>query len=210
MVEWATVTIASCLERLTLGRIPRVLTRDYNPTGHFPIVDQGRNLIAGWTDDANGLISTYVPVVVFGDHTRAFKYVDFPFVRGADGTQVLKPKTGIDPLFFYYACRAIDLPSRGYNRHFKSLKEKAIPTPPLQEQCSIAHVLARIDDAISLQDEQLRTLTDIKRSAMHSLFTHGLRGEGQKETEIGPLPESWERMPISAIGGVVTGSTSLH
>ena len=137
------------------------------------------------------MISTHLPVVVFGDHTRAFKYVDFPFVRGADGTQVLKPKAGIDPLFFYYACRAIELPSRGYNRHFKALKEKEIPTPPLHEQRSIAQALRRIDDALSIQDKQLQTSLALQRAAMHTLFTRGLRGEAQKETEIGPVPESW-------------------
>ena len=163
MVEWSTATIESCLELLAFGRMSRVLTRDYKLSGSYPIIDQGKNLIAGWTDDDSGLISTNLPVVIFGDHTRAFKYVDFPFVRGADGTQLLKPKAGIDPLFFYYACRAVDLPSRGYNRHFKALKEKGIPTPPLGEQRNIARTLQRIDDAISLQDEQLRVLTDMKR-----------------------------------------------
>ena len=190
-----------------MRRMPKVLSRNYKPSGKYPIVDQGQNLIAGWTDDDGGLISTNLPVVVFGDHTRAFKYVDFPFVRGADGTQVLKPKPEINPLFFYYACRAIDLPSRGYNRHFRVLKEKEIPTPSLHEQCSIAHALRRADDALSLQDEQLRTLAELKRAAMQTLFTRGLRGEAQKETEVGPMPESWELKPISAHFSVVSGGT---
>ena len=197
MVEWSTATVESCLERLAFGRMSRVLTRDYKPSGRYPIIDQGKNLIAGWTDDDSGLISTNLPVVIFGDHTRAFKYVDFPFVRGADGTQLLKPKAGIDPLFFYYACRAVDLPSRGYNRHFRALKEKEIPTPPLDEQRNIARTLQRIDDAISLQGKQLRVSTDTKRTAMRTLFTRGLQDEPQKETEIGPVPASWE---VSTLG----------
>ena len=207
MTKWSMATVESCLESLALRRMPKVLSRNYKPSGKYPIVDQGQNLIAGWTDDDGGLISTNLPVVVFGDHTRAFKYVDFPFVRGADGTQVLKPKPEINPLFFYYACRAIDLPSRGYNRHFRVLKEKEIPTPSLHEQCSIAHALRRADDALSLQDEQLRTLAELKRAAMQTLFTRGLRGEAQKETEVGPMPESWELKPISAHFSVVSGGT---
>ncbi len=199
MTEWSRATVANCLESLALRKMPKVLLRDYKSSGRFPIVDQGQNLIAGWTDDDGGLISTDLPVVVFGDHTRAFKYVDFPFVRGADGTQVLKPRLGIDPLFFYYACQAIDLPSRGYNRHFRALKETEIPTPSLHEQRSIAHTLRRVDDALSLQDEQLRTLADLKRAAMRTLFTRGLRGEAQKETEIGPMPESWEITTIDDV-----------
>ncbi len=196
MTEWSKATVESCLEPLAFRTMPKIPTRYYKPSGRFPIVDQGQNLIAGWTDDNGGLISTGLPVVVFGDHTRAFKYVDFPFVRGADGTQVLKPKSGIDPLFFYYACKAIDLPGRGYNRHFRILKETEIPIPSLHEQCSIAHALTRVDDAISLQHEQIRTLTDLKHAAMQTLFTRGQRGEAQKETEIGPVPESWELTSI--------------
>ena len=197
MTDWSETTVGNCLEPLALQKTRKVLSRDYKSSGSFPIVDQGQRLIAGWTDDEAGLISTHLPVVVFGDHTRAFKYVDFPFVRGADGTQVLKPKAGIDPLFFYYACRAIELPSRGYNRHFKTLREQEIPTPPLQEQRSIAQALRRIDDALSIQDKQLQTSLALKRAAMHTLFTRGLRGEAQKETEIGPIPEGWA---VSTLG----------
>ena len=207
MVEWSTATVESCLERLDFGKMSRILARDYKPSGKYPIIDQGKNRIAGWTDDDSDLISTNLPVVIFGDHTRAFKYVDFPFVRGADGTQLLKPKAGIDPLFFYYACRAVDLPSRGYNRHFRALKEKEIPTPPLDEQRNIARTLQRIDDAISLQGKQLRVITDMKRAAMRTLFTRGLRGEGQKETEIGLVPESWVIETINEHFSVISGGT---
>ncbi len=207
MTEWSKATVENCLEPLTLHRMPKVFSRDYKSSGSFPIIDQGQRLIAGWTDDDAGLISTNLPVVIFGDHTRAFKYVDFPFVRGADGTQVLKPKAGIDPLFFYYACRATDLPSRGFNRHFKALKEKEIPTPPLQEQHSIAQALRRIDGVLSLQDEQLRTITDMKYATMRILFTRGLCGEAQKETEIGPVPASWYIEPINNHFSVESGGT---
>ena len=196
MIDWSTATIESCLEGLSFRKIPKVLARDYKPSGSYPIIDQGQNLIAGWTDDDSVLISTDLPIVIFGDHTRVFKYIDFPFVKGADGTQLLKPKAGIEPLFFYYACRAINLPSRGYNRHFKALKKKEIPIPPIGEQRNIARTLRRIDDAISLQDKQLQVTTDMKQTAMQTLFTRSLKDEPQKETEIGPMPESWELRPI--------------
>ena len=201
------ISVGDCLEPLTLRGVHKALQRDYKSSGKFPIVDQGKDLIAGWTDDDAGLISTDLPVVVFGDHTRRFKYVDFPFVRGADGTQVLRPKAGIDPLFFYYACKAIDLPSRGYNRHLKALKEREIPSLPMHEQVGIAQALRRIDSAISTQDEQLATLAELQRAAMQTLFTRGIRGAVQKQTEIGPLPENWELKPLCAHFAVVSGGT---
>src|SRR5438067_93066 len=138
---WSAETVAACLEPIAIPSAAKLQTKDYRASGKYPVIDQGQTFIAGWTDDGAGVISVPLPLIVFGDHTRAFKFVDFPFVRGADGTQLLKPRDGIDPLYFYYACRAIDLPSRGYNRHFTILKTKEIQLPAADEQEEIARIL---------------------------------------------------------------------
>ncbi|HRI92077.1 MAG TPA: restriction endonuclease subunit S [Accumulibacter sp.] len=199
MPEWRTETVEDCLVRLPLAALKKLQTQDYRFSGLYPIIDQGQALIAGWTDDESGLITQGLPVVVFGDHTRAFKFIDFPFVRGADGTQVLKPKFGIDPLFFFYALRAVDLPSRGYNRHFKALKEKEIAVPSDAEQADISRSLKLVEDTLAVQDQELQALEHCKRAAMRALFTRGLKGEAQKETEIGPVPESWDVVDFGAV-----------
>src|SRR5216683_1719237 len=107
--NWIQVTVAEVLEPMPLAGAAKIPSTAYKPTGRYPVVDQGRRLVAGWTDDDDAVIDDPLPIVVFGDHTRALKFVDFPFARGADGTQILRPVTGVDPLFFYYACRAIPL-----------------------------------------------------------------------------------------------------
>ena len=203
MAEWQTEAVEDCLVPLSLGAMTKLQSKDYKPSGRYPIIDQGQSIIAGWTDDETGVIASNLPVVVFGDHTRALKDVDFPFVRGADGTQILRPKAGIDPLFFYYALRAIDLPSRGYNRHFKELKESRIAIAPDNEQREISQVLRLVEGGRSLQDDMLLTLDRSKRATMRELFTRGLNGEAQKETEIGPVPESWN---VTAIGDVAVNT----
>ena len=207
MAEWTRATVGDCLAPLPLGTARKLKTKEYRISGSYPIVDQGQALIAGWTDDDSGLISTELPIVVFGDHTRTLKFIDFPFVRGADGTQILKPIPGIDPLFFYYACRAIDLPNRGYNRHFRSLKEMEIPLPSLDEQRDISLALKLVNKTHSLQDAQFQTSDVVKRAAMHALFTSGLRSESQKETEIGPMPNSWKVESLGAHHSVLSGGT---
>jgi type I restriction enzyme, S subunit len=203
MPDWRTETVADCLVRLPLATMRKLQTQDYRPSGRYPIIDQGQTLIVGWTDDESGLITQNLPVVVFGDHTRALKFVDFPFVRGADGTQILRPKAGIDPLFFYYALRAVDLPGRGYNRHFKALKEKEISVPTDSEQSDIAGVLKLVEDTLNLQDKELRAWERTKRATMRALFSRGLRSEAPKETEIGAIPESWD---VTAIGDVASNT----
>ena len=82
-----------------------------------------------------------------------------------------------------------------------------VPQPLLSEQQAISAVLGWVRDAIRAQDKSYAVTWELKRAAMRTLFTHGLRGESQKETEIGPVPESWQRLPISALGKIVTGNT---
>jgi len=208
MERWASTSVADCLVPVPVAGKSKVQSRDYKPAGRFPIIDQGQEQIAGWTDDENAVIDAPLPLVVFGDHTRVFKFVDTPFARGADGTQLLRPKPEIDPLFFFYACRSVDLPARGYNRHFTVLKEKELSYPTDgDEQKAIAGVLRQTESALQKQFELLQTLQELKQAAMRELFTRGLRGEPQKETEIGPVPESWEPRTILALCEIWSGGT---
>jgi type I restriction enzyme S subunit len=208
METWASTSVADCLVPVPVAGKSKVQSRDYKPAGRFPVIDQGQEQIAGWTDDESAVIDAPLPLVVFGDHTRAFKFVDAPFARGADGTQLLRPKPEIDPLFFFYACRSIDLPARGYNRHFTVLKEKELSYPTGgDEQKAIAGVLRQTESALQKQFELLQTLQELKQATMRELFTRGLRGEAQKETEIGLVPESWVEVSIAHLGEIVTGTT---
>lgn len=204
--SWANASVADCLVHVSVVGKTKIQTRDYRPSGRYPVIDQGQESIAGWTDDENAVIHAPLPLVVFGDHTRAFKFIDAPFARGADGTQLLRPKPEIDPLFFFYACRAIDLPARGYNRHFTILKEKELAYPTdAGEQKAIASVLRQVDSGLVKQSELLKVLRELKHAAMHELFARGLRGEAQKETEFGPVPENWRIHSLDEVATVQTG-----
>lgn len=206
---WASASVADCLVPVPVAGKSKVQARDYKPSGRFPVIDQGQDQIAGWTDDETAVIDAPLPLVVFGDHTRAFKFLDAPFARGADGTQLLRPKAGIDPLFFFYACRAIDLPARGYNRHFTVLKEKELSYPlDANEQKAVAGVLRKTESALLQQTVSLDNLQELKRAVMRELFTRGLRGEAQKETEIGVMPENWGIERLDSRAQVVSSRMS--
>ena len=63
--------------------------------------------------------------------------------------------------------------------------------------------------AIEQQERLIALTTELKKALLHKLFTEGLRGEPQKQTEIGPVPESWEqRHPLEYAGEVVYGIAS--
>lgn len=176
--------------------------------GLFPVIDQSQAFIAGYSDDSERVIRDDLPLVIFGDHTRCVKYVDFPFILGADGTKVLKPKEDLfDPKFFYYALLSLDIPNRGYNRHFTLLKEKKVPRPEKDEQRKIAAVLGVVQRAIEQQERLLQLTAELKKALLHQLFTQGLRGEPQKQTEIGLVPKSWEVRRLEEVATVIMGQS---
>jgi len=153
-------------------KVGKVRQQDYLPRGRFPIVDQGQNLIAGYWDNEDDVYYGPLPVIVFGDHTRTFKYVDFPFVRGADGTKILIPDTEkCLPLFLYYALLNLRIPSRGYNRHYSILREKILPLPPLAEQREIARILKAVDDKIEAERREAEALETLFKTLLHDLLT---------------------------------------
>jgi Type I restriction modification DNA specificity domain len=126
--------------------------------GRYPVVDQGKALVAGYVDDDARLCRTQLPAIVFGDHTRCFKYVDFPFCMGADGTKVLRPRHNANTKYLYHFLRRLPLTNGGYDRHYKYLKRLQVLLPALEEQRRIAEVL---DLAEALRAKRLASLAQI-------------------------------------------------
>jgi len=190
--EWDAIPFSDCLLKVHIGRGKQIKEKDYSKSGLYPVVDQGQSFIAGYTNDEKKVISDIQPFIIFGDHTRVLKYIDFPIALGADGTKVIKPKSDFDVKYFFYSLKYIDVPSRGYNRHYTILKEKNIAHPALTEQKAIAQTLTTVQNAITEQEKLVQKLKELKKSMMQHLFTFGTRGGKTKETEIGEMPESWE------------------
>lgn len=144
--------------------------KEFLEEGEIPIVDQGQGLIAGFVNDRARICNAKPPVIVFGDHTRAIKYVDFEFAMGADGTKVLVPKVESDVKYLYHALNTIEIPSAGYSRHFKFLKETQIPVPPLAEQKRIAGILDAADVLRTKRRESLALIENLLQSAFLEMF----------------------------------------
>ena len=206
MNGWQTCAVPDSIVGNKVGRRNQIPAKNIAEVGRFPVVDQGQKLVSGYCDDESRVIDFDLPLIIFGDHTRCFKYIDFPFILGADGTKVLLPNKKLyDPRFYYFALLALEIPSRGYNRHYTILNERSLPLPPLSEQKKIAHILSTVQRAIEEQERIIQTTTEMKKALMHKLFTEGLRHEPQKQTEIGPVPESWEVVDLGDVINLFAG-----
>lgn len=144
--------------------------RDYLSEGRFPVVDQGAGLIAGYANDESNVMRLGGPVVLFGDHTRAVKFIDFDFVPGADGLQVLRPREGVNSRFAFYALKALPLRDRGYARHFAEVRRSSFPLPSAEVQGSIAVHLDGVLGALERTDAFLGAALETSRSIYRSLL----------------------------------------
>lgn len=149
------------------NKFNQIQTSGYQESGIYPVVDQGKAFIAAYTDEKERLLILEKPVIVFGDHTKNIKYIDFDFVIGADGVKTLCPCDGIAPKFLFRLMQSYSLMDRGYARHFGVLNEKLAPLPPLEEQ---QRIVAKIDELMARCDalEKLRTEQEEKRLAVHA------------------------------------------
>jgi type I restriction enzyme S subunit len=87
------------------------------------------------------------------------------------------------------------------------LQQLPVRLPPFPEQQKIAGVLGLVQRAMEQQERLIEKTAELKKTLLHQLFTRGTRGEPQKQTDLGPVPESWELLEIGSLGKVVTGST---
>ncbi len=183
----------------------KVKQKEYLPNGKFPVVDQGQDLIGGFVDDESLLVKTELPVIVFGDHTKAKKFIDFPFVAGADGTKIIKPKKDffIEPKLFYWFLHCVKFPDKGYARHFQYLLKSDIAVPPLPTQQAIVtrieSIFAELDKAV----QHLRTAQQQLKTYRQAVLNHWLNNDDGKWETV-KLGEVAEKIQIGPFG------TQLH
>lgn len=86
-------------------------------------------------------------------------------------------------------------------------REIQVPWRSAAEQRAIAAALARVRESCRSDLRQEEHLQGLKAAAMREVFAHGLERQPAHETEIGPVPESWEVVPLGTLGRIGNGST---
>ena len=164
------------------SKFNKIPNKDFINEGGYPIIDQGANLVAGYTNDISVITDLGCPVIVFGDHTRILKFINYPFAIGADGVKVLSVDTEkAYPLYVFYFLKFFKIPSAGYSRHYKFLKEKKIALPKdIGDQKRIAKVLSQCEELIQKRKESIDLLDELLKSTFMEMFGEELKNKSKE------------------------------
>ena len=166
--NWNEKPLANCVNKVKYTT--KLQTKDFLKNGKFPIISQEEEFISGYWNSPEDLFRVKKPVVIFGDHTRVLKYIDFDFVLGADGVRILEPIDELNPQYLYYFLRSNPVENLGYSRHFKLLKEKMVVIPPVSMQKVFAEKVKSINKQKIVIGSSLRVATELLNSRIDTYF----------------------------------------
>lgn len=202
--NWVWVKLPNSFDNYTNSN-KKIQQKSYCIQGEIAIIDQGQEIIGGYTDNCEMAFAGTLPVIIFGDHTRCIKYVDFQFVQGADGVKVLKPKGFYEPKAFYYALQNIDIPFLGYRRHFPVFNQYAIPVPPYLEQqriiVCIEDLFSKLDEAKEKAQAALDGFETRRAAILHRAFSGELTAQWHREHHAG----EWHPYKLAEVSNLQTG-----
>lgn len=194
--SWQILPFSEAIKDKTGGNV-KIKKSEMLPKGLLAVIDQGHSEVAGYVDDVDSQCQECLPCILFGDHTKLFKFVEKPFALGADGVKVLAPTTGFDKKFVFYYLDQIRLPEKtGYSRHFKYLKETFVPKPPLSEQKRIVHLLDKAHSISEMRQRILRLADQYLQAIFLDIF-------GDPVTN----PKGWKEAVLKDISEIRSGVT---
>jgi type I restriction enzyme S subunit len=159
---WSSINVGKTLGKVQASR--KIPNKEILNAGDLPVIDQSTDYICGFTNDFSARVVVNSAHIIFGDHTRILKLVNFDYARGADGTQVMVSKLDEIPQhLFYQVLKDINLSSYGYARHFKFLKDSLIILPNKDVAIkyeAIAHAIYRKVRCGLLENQQLTQIRD--------------------------------------------------
>lgn len=165
---WGLESISNILDKVVTT--PRLITDEYLKFGNYPIIDQTTDVYyAGFTNREDAVSYQY-PTVIFGDHSCAVKYVNFPFVRGADGTQVMLSKNkNVSIEYLYFVVKQIKV-SKGYARHYGFIKDSLIIIPSHAISLKFKDIVELLFTQITKNRKDMVYLTQLRDSLLPMLM----------------------------------------
>jgi type I restriction enzyme S subunit len=130
------------------------------------------------------------------------------------GVAAIRASCVSDSWFLYFALQFMKpvLEERATGSTFASVNGTAvrdleIPYFSDAERRSIGQVLKLVLRQTERESAAESVARDLKRAVMAHVFSRGLRGQVQRDTEVGPLPASWDVVAMGSVGKIGNGST---
>lgn len=194
--NWQIKKLGEVCDKISLNGI-KIKQKDYLEKGKFPVVDQGQTIIGGYSNEEKMIVPGEPPYIIFGDHTKVKKFINFKFIAGADGVKVLKPYSLFDPKFFFYLIQTTEIPNKGYARHFQFLEKAEIPIPPLQEQLTIVSKIEELLSDLENGKRQLQLAQQQLKVYRQSLLKWAFEGKLTRNEK------AWKTMKLGEIANAI-------
>lgn len=183
--SWELVDLESIIEMVG-NKSNQIKSKQVQDNGAIPVVSQGKNLIDGYSDQVSRTIKITEPLILFGDHTKNVKYIDFDFIIGADGTKTFKSLILIPKFLYYWTMYASSIiEDRGYNRHYTLLKKVPVTLPPLLEQkrivSKIEEIFSIIDKIAERKENALQTIQLIRQTTLQQAIQGKLVEQNEQD-----------------------------
>lgn len=173
---YKTTPFEECLDKVP--NTTKINSKKFLKYGKYPIISQEKEFINGYWDNDADVFKVDTAVIIFGDHTKNIKYVDFDFIQGADGIKILKPKNFILPKYFFYYLNSLNLRNLGYARHYKLLKEHLIRYPEkIEEQKKIVDKLDIFNNKIQTIKQNYQNKLTLLDNLKNSILNKAFKGE---------------------------------
>ena len=213
--EWEEKKVIDTFKIISIRNI-QIKNSEIKEKGKYKVVDQGKDLVAGFSDKNNTFKN--VPVIIFGDHTTIIKYIDFEFIVGADGVKILTNKDSSNNLkYLFYNLQQNNVEQEGYKRHFTLLSERYLQIPLEQnEQQKIADCLSSLDELIEARREKIASLKAYKKGLLQQLFPqevynnyppHPLIFSKLPKLRFAGFEGEWEEVKLGEIGVFLSSLT---
>lgn len=220
--DWIEIKYKYLVDKISTTK-QKIKQKEYLPSGQYPVIDQGEEIVGGYTNDISKLLDCSLPVIVFGDHTKIVKLINFRFAPGADGTKVLEPKTIVIPKYLAYVTPVLVLKikDKGYARHYQHIEKQTFFLPPIPEQRKtvekIEQLFSELDNGISNLIKSKEKLEIYRQAVLKKAFDGELTnteniewvtlGEVVNDVEYGTSSKSDNEglVPVLRMGNIQNG-----
>ncbi|QRP95272.1 restriction endonuclease subunit S [Staphylococcus condimenti] len=139
--------------------------------GIIPVVDQGKDIFLGYSNEKDKAIEDFDNVIVYGDHTTIIKYIKEPFIIGGDGVKLLESNDGSLIHYLYILLQYFNVKPEGYKRHYSILKNKMMNISiTKEEQEKIGNFFTKFDELIEKQNQKIDGLKKRKKGFLQKMF----------------------------------------